>query len=282
MNAGWRRATPRRRPVFLGLLFVTAAASLLAAEKARVSPGAAPAPRATSASPTGTPAARAAAPIATPEPTATPTATPTLGPRPAPELEALQFLVEERTHEEIYHPGFLDAHGRASARSKAAWILDGHRLYLVYKSRTPAGDFESRGLLGWDPVRRLYTLDWFDNTGAARQYAGDFDPQGNLVLGAEAVVKGENVRESFSIHKADGGKVLFLVERSVGTGPVKLMLESLAGKAPAPTPTPSSSATPAGSPTVEGTTPTPTPTPSPETTPRSTSPAPLATASPQE
>jgi hypothetical protein len=202
-----------------------------------------------SASAAATPAAAAtptadASPAASP--TATPSPTPVLGPKPTTELEALQFLVEERVHEEIYHPGALPPPGKAAARSKTVWILEGHRLYIVYKSRTAGGDYEARGFFGWDSQRRLYTLDWFDNVGGARRYAGDFDPQGTLVLSAEFVFEGDPARELFSIHKQDGGKILFMIQRAIGDKAAKILLESMGSKAPPPTPTPTATPSPTG------------------------------------
>src|SRR5687767_4987081 len=97
--------------------------------------------------------AQAAAP--TPTPTLAPSPTPEL-PKPAPELGKLQFLVGDWAHEELHHSAPTGVAARGVARSKIAWILGGHRLYMTYKSLTPAGEHEGRGVLGWDADEKTY------------------------------------------------------------------------------------------------------------------------------
>src|SRR5688572_1235489 len=112
-----------------------------------------------------------------PRPTATPlprpTASPTPeGPKPPPELTKLQFLVGDWIHEEVHHAAPAGGGLRGAARSKSVWILGGHRLYLTYKSLGPGGEYEGRGLMGWEPEEKAYRLDWFDSRGLAQRYTG--------------------------------------------------------------------------------------------------------------
>jgi hypothetical protein len=181
-------------------------------------------------------------PRATPTPTAVPTPEP---PKAPPELTKLQFLVGDWAHDEVHHGAANGVPARGVARSRIAWILGGHRLYLTYKSLGPVGEYEGRGLFGWDPAEKVYRLDWFDNHGAVQRYAGSFDPDEALVFSGESTGEGGRVRQQLTIRKQPGNKFLLTDESAVGDQPVKLTLESLAQAAPVATPA-APGATPAG------------------------------------
>jgi len=174
----------------------------------------------------------------TPTPTAVPTPEP---PKAPPELTKLAFLVGDWVHDEVHHGGPNGVPSRGAARSRMAWILGGHRLYLTYKSLGPDGDYEGRGLFGWDAGEKAYRLDWFDNHGAVQRYVGGFDPDDALVLSGEASGDGGRVRQQLTIRKQPGNKFLLTDESAVGDQPPKLSLESLAQTAPAATPAPAAS-----------------------------------------
>jgi hypothetical protein len=168
----------------------------------------------------------------------TPTPAPSDTPKPAPELAKLQFLVGEWVHDEIDHTAPTGTGSRRAARSRIGWILGGQWLYITYKSAGATDEFEGRGLIGWDSVRKSYRLDWFDGRGEAQRYDGSFDPEETLVFDAEFKVGGERRRQQLSIKKQPGGKFLLMDSSSAGDAPLKLTLESLAQTAPPPTPTP--------------------------------------------
>jgi uncharacterized protein DUF1579 len=203
-----------------------------------------------------------------PTPTATPTAAPTPEPpKPAPELAKLQFLVGDWTHDELHHGGPTGVAARGVARSKIAWILGGHRLYITYKSVSAAGEQEGRGILGWDTEDKAYRLDWYDNRGRADRYSGSFNPEEALVLAGEPVIEGERHRQQLTIRKQPGGKFLLTDESAPADQVPKLTLESLASAAATPTATatPATGATPTATPAAgtvgQAVKPTPTPTP---------------------
>jgi hypothetical protein len=163
--------------------------------------------------------------------------------KPAPELTKLQFLVGDWVHDEVYDPTGSAAKG--AARSKNAWILGDHQLYLVYKSNSPRGVYEGRGFMGWDPDAKAYRLAWFDNTGLAQVYTGTFDPEESLIFSGEYTTGGQRVRQQLTIKKQPGGKFLLTDQMASGDGPLKVSLESLAAPAPAPASSPSPAASPA-------------------------------------
>ena len=209
--------------------------------------------------------AQGTSPVPTPTATPSPAATPEL-PKPAPELAKLQFLVGDWVHDELHHGGPTGVASRGVARSKIAWILGGHRLYMTYKSLTPAGEHEGRGFLGWDGEEKTYRLEWYDNRGRADRYIGTFNPEEALVLAGEPIVDGDRRRQQLTIKKQPGGKFLLTDESGPADQALKLTLESLAQAAPTPTATP----TPGTTPTPAGDAPRPTPAP-PIATPRPTS-----------
>jgi hypothetical protein len=178
----------------------------------------------------------------TPTPTAVPTPEP---PKAPPELTKLQFLVGDWLHEEIHHGGAGGVPVRGVARSRMAWILGGHRLYLVYKSVGPKGDYEGRGLFGWEAGEKAYRLDWFDNHGGVQRYLGGFEPDEALVFSAETSSDDGRRRQQLTIRKQPGNKFLLTDESASGDQAMALTLESLASAAPAVTPTPAT-ATPSG------------------------------------
>ena len=178
-------------------------------------------------------AAEAQAPVPTPSPAAAasqPAAAPTPAPpKAAPELQKLAFLVGDWIHEEVIHPGPMGPGGPGKGRSKAQWILGDQHLYVNYVSRNAAvGTIEARGLLGWDPDKKVYRMDWFDNQGQAVHYSGDFTPEGVLILTAEYNFQGKPVKEVFSIQKQEGGKVLFTSAMPGPDGILKPAFESAA------------------------------------------------------
>jgi hypothetical protein len=171
----------------------------------------------------------AQAPAAPPTTPASPApATAPEAPKPAPELQKLAFLVGDWIHEETYQPGPTGAGGPGKARSKASWVLGNQHLYVIYASKTTMGQFEGRGFFGWDPQRRQYRFDWFNNSGAATHYSGDFDAQGSLVLTGEIVSEGKAVSERFTVKPQPEGKVLFTSAVAGPDGAMKTVFESLA------------------------------------------------------
>jgi hypothetical protein len=154
-----------------------------------------PAPAASPAPADPTPAAESAAPAPAPAPT----------PAAAPELRRLDFLAGDWVHQETYHAIGDDPAGRGAARSKAIWILDDRHLYVTYKANTSRGTVESRAILGYDTAGRRYRMFWFDNTGAATEYAGDFDGEGNLVLSGERTAPGSARKEQLTFRSVPEG-----------------------------------------------------------------------------
>jgi hypothetical protein len=202
-----------------------------------------------------------AVPAATPAATAVPVAEP---PKPGPEMAKLQFLVGDWVHEEIDRTAPAGPGARRAARSRIGWILAAQRLYITYKSVGTSGEYEGRGLIGWDPEAKAYRLDWFDSRGLGQRYEGGFDPEETLVFSGEFKAEGERHRQQMAIKKQPGNKFLLTDSLAVGEGPMKVTLESLAQTAPVPTPTPTPApaATPPGG-APAGPTPTPSPTPTP-------------------
>jgi hypothetical protein len=190
-------------------------AALAAASLAAQTPSPAPSP-APAASPT--PAA-SAAPAAPPAPET---------PRPAAELQKLSFLVGDWIHAENYPAGPSGPGGKGGGRSKTAWVLGDQHLYVLYASKTPMGTVEGRGFMGWDPDARAYRLDWYDNAGRVVRYAGDFAPDGALVLKGNVNRQGRTVEETFTIKRQDDGKVLFTIAVPGEGGAPMVVLESQA------------------------------------------------------
>jgi Protein of unknown function (DUF1579) len=150
-------------------------------------------------------------------------------PRPAPELQKLAFLVGDWVHEETMYPGPLGPGGPRKGRSKGQWLLGDHYLYVNYVSRNAANEtLEARGLLGWDPDKKAYRMDWYDSMGMAVHYTGDFTPEGTLVFNAEYVLQGKPVKEQFSIQKPEGGKVVFTSSMPGPDGTFKPVFQSVA------------------------------------------------------
>ena len=108
-------------------------------------------------------------------PAAAPAASPAAAPVPAPELQKLAFLAGDWVHDETYAAGPMGAGAQGKARSKVAWVLGNHHLYVIYAAKSPTAQIEGRSFLGWDGAKRQYRMDWFDSLGVGSHYAGDFD-----------------------------------------------------------------------------------------------------------
>jgi hypothetical protein len=170
--------------------------------------------------PSPAPTAPAASPAAAPAPAAP-------APSPAPELQKLSFLAGDWIHEETYGGGPMGA-GAGKARSKAAWALGNHHLYVIYAAKSATAQLEGRAFLGWDPAKKQYRMHWFDSLGDVSVYSGNFDASGALVLTGEAMMDGRAVREQFTIKPQPDGKVVFTSAVAGEGGAMKTMLESIA------------------------------------------------------
>ena len=171
--------------------------------------------------------AAAQAPAPTPSPSASPSAAPAPLPTPAPEAQKLDFLAGDWIHAENYYPGPAGPGGKGGGRSKSSWILGNHDLLVTYITKTPMGTIEGRGVLGWDPDKKAYRMDWFDNTGDAVHFTGDFNAEGVLVLAADRVHAGQPLKQQFLIKKQDDGTVLFTAQTAGPDGAMKTTMESL-------------------------------------------------------
>jgi hypothetical protein len=171
--------------------------------------------------------AAAQAPAPSPTPSASPSAAPAPLPTPAPEAQKLDFLAGDWIHAENYYPGPAGPGGKGGGRSKSSWILGNHDLLVTYITKTPMGTIEGRGVLGWDPDKKAYRMDWFDNTGDAVHFTGDFNAEGVLVLAADRVHAGQPLKQQFLIKKQDDGTVLFTAQTAGPDGAMKTTMESL-------------------------------------------------------
>jgi hypothetical protein len=149
-------------------------------------------------------------------------------PSPAPELQKLNFLAGDWVHEETYNAGPMGAGSQGKARSKAAWVLGNHHLYVIYAAKSPTAQLEGRALLGWDRRTRQYYMDWYDSLGDATRYSGDFDASGALVLAADVNMEGRTVREQFTIKPLPDGKLVFTSAAPGPDGAMKTLFESRA------------------------------------------------------
>jgi hypothetical protein len=152
--------------------------------------------------------AQAPAPAASPAAPAAAAAPAAPAPTVPPEVAKLEFLVGEWVHEEVHQGTPSGVGAKGAARSKNAWIHDGHHLYHLYKSRRPDGsEYDGRGVIAWDAAGKRYRFHWFDSTGAVAVYNGAFDPEGTLIFSAETAgfAGGRELR----IRRVDG-KILFL------------------------------------------------------------------------
>jgi len=149
-------------------------------------------------------------------------------PKPAPELQKLEFLKGDWVHEEKYEASPMGPAGTGKGRSRNAWVLGDHHLYMVYAGNTPMGKMEGRGFLRWDTLARQYTLDWFDNMGLAFHYKGDFGPDGALSLAGEYTHEGQKVRERLTVQKQEEGQVKLTSALAIGDGAeLKTVAESV-------------------------------------------------------
>ena len=171
--------------------------------------------------------AAAQAPAPSPTPSASPSSAPAPLPTPAPEAQKLDFLAGDWIHAENYYPGPAGPGGKGGGRSKSSWILGNHDLLVTYITKTPMGTIEGRGVLGWDPDKKAYRMDWFDNTGDAIHFTGDFNAEGVLVLAADRVHAGQPLEQQFLIKKQDDGTVLFTAQTAGPDGAMKTTMESL-------------------------------------------------------
>jgi hypothetical protein len=172
------------------------------------------------------PAAPAPAPVPAAE--AAPAAPVPELPKPAPELQKLAFLKGDWIHDEKYEAGPMGPGGKGAGRSRNAWVLGEHHLYMVYAGNTPMGKMEGRGFLRWDAGAKLYALDWFDNMGLAFHYKGDFGPDGTLTLGGEYTHGGQKVREQLTVQKQEEGQLKLTSALAVGDGAeLKTVAESI-------------------------------------------------------
>ena len=97
-------------------------------------------------------------------------------------------------------------------------MLGDHHLYMIYTGNTPMGKMEGRGFLHWDATSKAYVLDWFDNTGVAFHYRGDFGPDGTLLLGGEYEFQGQRVKEQLAVQKQDDGQIKLKSAVALGAG----------------------------------------------------------------
>jgi hypothetical protein len=157
-------------------------------------------------------------PATAPEPSPAAAPVPEL-PKPAPELQKLAFLKGDWVHDEKYEASAMGPAGKGAGRSRNAWVLGEHHLYMVYAGNTPMGKIEGRGFLRWDAGAKLYALDWFDNMGLAFHYKGDFSPDGaTLTLGGEYDHGGQKVREQLTVQKQGEGQLKLTSSLAVGEG----------------------------------------------------------------
>jgi hypothetical protein len=151
-------------------------------------------------------------------------------PRPVPELDKLSFLVGDWAHSEIYHLGPQGPGGPGAGRSKAAWLLGSHFIYILYATRGPWGYREARAFLSWDGG--AYRLDWFDDQGRVRRFSGTSPKAGELDLTGELSVNGQPAEERVLVRRREDGKVLLTIEISLPHRKPDSLMEAVLSKVP--------------------------------------------------
>jgi hypothetical protein len=176
--------------------------------------------------------------------------------RPAPpppgapqqaERMRLAFLVGA-WEEEITYPG----REAGADKGRGRWLARpdmGRYLMFRYEGSGPEGDYRAMGILTRDAATQKYRMWWFDDSGNAGEYTGDFVDENTLVLEYRGQADGRLFRERISYRRAGPGEVHTKIEQAYGDEEFRVYLEATAkrtegplrrgmGKNPGPAPQP--------------------------------------------
>jgi hypothetical protein len=148
------------------------------------------------------------------------------GPQARPELRRLAFLLGG-WEEEITYAG----REAGSDKGRGRWLARpdlGRYLNFRYEGSGPEGDYHALGLLTWDAESQSYRMWWFDDSGGAGEYRGNFRDENTLVLEHRGKVEGRDFRERITYTRAGPGEVRTKIEQAYGDEEWKTYLEATA------------------------------------------------------
>lgn len=143
-----------------------------------------------------------------------------------PELRRLAFLLGA-WEEEITYPG----REAGSDKGRGRWMARpdlGRYLNFRYEGSGAEGDYRALGLLTWDAESQSYRMWWFDDSGGAGEYRGNFGDENTLVLEHRGKADGRDFRERITYTRAGPGEVRTKIEQAYGDEEWKIYLEATA------------------------------------------------------
>ncbi|HUU85922.1 MAG TPA: DUF1579 family protein [Phycisphaerae bacterium] len=107
----------------------------------------------------------------------TPPATPPGPPPPPAELKALDGFVGQWQSEYEFMPEWMGQPGNGTGTTSCQWVLNGWFVMSKFHGSGTMGDYDSIGMMTYDPADKTYRTHSFDGFGQASIADMAYDPQ---------------------------------------------------------------------------------------------------------
>src|SRR5262249_40083743 len=117
---------------------------------------------------------------------------PTEMPKPGPEVKRLGYFVGKWRGESEMKPSPFGPGGKVTESEDVEWMPGGFFVVVHSDAKTPMGDGKTLMILGYNPEKKAYTFNAFDNMGQAETATGTFEGDtwtwlSDSMMGAKAV-----------------------------------------------------------------------------------------------
>ena len=153
-------------------------------------------------------------------------------PKPSPEHQRLHYFVGDWQMEWETLPGPMGPGSKVTVTDHNEMLGD---FFVVFhrKGRGPKGSGKEIGILGYDPSRKLYTYENFDNEGDIGRATATVSGDTWVLLAPQSDAcqrEGDKVKERFTLKEVSPTSYTFITEISIDGGPWTKIEQGMATK----------------------------------------------------
>jgi hypothetical protein len=138
-------------------------------------------------------------------------------PKPGPEHQKLGYFVGEWKSEGEMKPGPMGPGGKVTGTSRCKWLPGNFFVTCEDSASSPMGQVAGLGVLGYNPAKKVYTWNGYNNMGQAEAatgtingktwtYTGDADMGGKIYKSRYVMVETSPTVYTFSMDLSEDGK----------------------------------------------------------------------------
>lgn len=150
-------------------------------------------------------------------------------PKPTPEHKKLNLFTGNWSSEGTTQESPFGPAGKFTMKEHSEWFPGGFFVVSHSDVKMPMGEAKGLAIMGYDPVRKVYTYHAFDSMGMAESATGTLEGD-TWTWTNESMMGGKEVKGRYIIKELSPTSLSFKFEMSTDGGPYKLVMEGTSVK----------------------------------------------------